>query len=135
MEELKRYLADGPTEQEVADAKNAWLEQQKVSRSNDGSVAGQMASNLNLDRTFAFIGQRENRVSRIDRGRYTRGVQEARQPCKTCNCPRWRFQGVISTPQNPRAKSRLSVLLAMWLDEFHSNTTGLQTLELSQTPT
>ncbi len=68
MEELTRFLADGPTEQEVADAKNAWLEQQKVSRSSDGSVVGQMASNLHLDRTFEFIGQREQRLSQLTAG-------------------------------------------------------------------
>lgn len=65
MEELTRYLADGPTEKEVTDAKNAWLEQQKVSRANDGSIAGQMASNLHLDRTFDFVAQREKRVAAL----------------------------------------------------------------------
>ncbi len=65
MEELNRFLADGPTDQEVADAKNAWLEQQKVSRSSDGSIAGQMGSNLHLDRTFQFLSDREKRVAQL----------------------------------------------------------------------
>jgi zinc protease len=65
MEELTRFLAEGPTEQEVENAKTAWLENQKVSRSNDGSIAGQMASNLHLDRTFEFVREREERVAQL----------------------------------------------------------------------
>ena len=63
LEELEMFLKDGPTEQEVADAKNAWLERQKVSRSNDGSIAGQIISNLYLGRTFEFTAKREKRIS------------------------------------------------------------------------
>ena len=65
MEELEMFLKDGPTEQEVADAKNAWLERQKVSRSNDGSIAGQIISNLHLGRTFEFTANREKRISEL----------------------------------------------------------------------
>ncbi len=65
LEELTRFLADGPTDKEVADAKNAWLEQQKVSRASDGSIVGQMVSNLNLDRTFEFTAKREARVAQL----------------------------------------------------------------------
>ena len=65
MEELEKFLKDGPTEQEVADAKNAWLERQKVSRSNDGSIAGQITSNLYLGRTFEFTANREKRISEL----------------------------------------------------------------------
>ncbi len=65
MEELTRFLSDGPTEQEVADAQTAWLERQKVSRSNDGSIAGQMVNNLHLERTFEFARQREQRIAEL----------------------------------------------------------------------
>ena len=63
MNELERFLAEGPTEKEVADAKQAWLERQKVSRSSDALIAGLMVSNLDLDRTFEFQSRREERIS------------------------------------------------------------------------
>ena len=63
LEELERFLAEGPTETEVADAKYAWLERQKVSRSSDGQIASQIVSNLALDRTFEFQSRREERIS------------------------------------------------------------------------
>jgi zinc protease len=65
LEELKKFLAEGPTERELADAKKAWLEQQKVFRANDGPIAGQLSSNLYLDRTFEFIARREQRVAEL----------------------------------------------------------------------
>ncbi len=65
MEELTRFIQDGPSDQEVEDAKTAWLETQKVSRSNDGSIAGQLSSNLYLDRNFAYISEREARIAAL----------------------------------------------------------------------
>ncbi len=61
-EELKRFIADGPTEQELVDAQKAFLESEKVSRTGDSSIAGQLISNLHLGRTFAYTAEREKRV-------------------------------------------------------------------------
>ncbi len=65
MEELTRFIIDGPTDKEVADAQTAWLESRKVSRSSDGSIAGQINSNLYLDRTFDFTAEREKRIANL----------------------------------------------------------------------
>lgn len=65
MEELGRFLADGPTDGEVRDAQKAWLESRKVSRASDGAIAGQMAANLHLERTFGWTRERERQVSAL----------------------------------------------------------------------
>ena len=65
MEELNRFISDGPTDAEVADSKKAWLESQKLSRTSDGSVAGQITSNLNLNRTFAYALEREKQIEAL----------------------------------------------------------------------
>ena len=65
MEELTRFIKEGPTDQEVADAQTAWLEAQKVSRSSDGSIAGQIISNLYLDRTFEYTSKVEKRIAEL----------------------------------------------------------------------
>jgi zinc protease len=62
IEELMRFLKDGPTENEVADAKRAFVEAQKVGRTADGAIAGQIVSNLNTDRTFAFAADQEKAI-------------------------------------------------------------------------
>ncbi len=62
MEELRRYLKDGPTEKEVADAKQAFVESQKVGRTGDAAIAGQIVANLNTGRTFAFAADQEKAI-------------------------------------------------------------------------
>ena len=62
MEELERFLKDGPTEKEVADAKQAFVEAQKVGRTGDAAIAGQIVSNLNTGRTFAFAADQEKAI-------------------------------------------------------------------------
>ena len=65
LEELNRFIKDGPTEQEMVDSKKAFLESLKISRSADQAIAGQLTSNLNLDRTFAFTAEKETRISNL----------------------------------------------------------------------
>jgi zinc protease len=62
MEELHRFLKDGPTDREVADAKQAFVESQKVSRTADAAIAGAIVANLHAGRTFAFTANLENAI-------------------------------------------------------------------------
>jgi zinc protease len=62
LEELTRFLAEGPTESEVADAKKAFLEAQKVARTGDASIAGQIVTNLNMGRKFAHTAELEKQI-------------------------------------------------------------------------
>ena len=65
MEELQRFIKDGPTETELSDAKKSLLESLKVSRTNDGAIAGQLVSNMHLGRTFAYSKAREERIQSL----------------------------------------------------------------------
>ncbi len=62
MDELERFLKDGPTEREVADAKGAYVESQKVGRTSDAAIAAQIVSNLETGRTFAFAAEQEKAI-------------------------------------------------------------------------
>ena len=62
MEELERFLKDGPTDKEVAEAKQAFVEAQKLSRTADAAIAAQIVSNLNTARTFAFVAEQEKAI-------------------------------------------------------------------------
>lgn len=73
MEELQRFINDGPTETELADAKKAYLEARKIGRASDGSIAGQLASNLDLGRSFAYIAKEEKQIEALT----TKDVQAA----------------------------------------------------------
>lgn len=65
MEELNRFIDAGPTEAEMVDAKKAFLEAIKVSRTGDSAIAGQLASNLYLGRTFAYSKEREEMIDAL----------------------------------------------------------------------
>ncbi len=65
MEELTKFLTEGPTESELADAKRAYLEAQKVGRTGDAGIAGQIVSNLNLGRTFGHAAAQEKRIEAL----------------------------------------------------------------------
>ncbi|MFO0925134.1 MAG: pitrilysin family protein [Pirellulales bacterium] len=64
-EELTRFIEGGPTSEELADAKKAFLEASKVARTGDAGIASQIVSNLNLDRTFAFTAQQEKMIAKL----------------------------------------------------------------------
>jgi zinc protease len=65
VEELNEFLANGPTPQELGDAKQAYLEAQKVGRTGDAAIAGQIATNLQLGRTFAHTTELEKRFTAL----------------------------------------------------------------------
>src|SRR5262249_39477275 len=64
-EELQRFLEDGPTAQELAEAKQAYLESQKVGRTSDAGIAGQILQNLDLGRTFAHAAEQEKSIAAL----------------------------------------------------------------------
>ncbi len=65
MEELTRFIDDGPTEKELSDAKTAYLEARKIGRAADASIAGQLASNLDLGKTFADVAKEEKQIEAL----------------------------------------------------------------------
>jgi zinc protease len=65
MEELTEFLANGPSPKELADAQKAYIEAQKVGRTADLAIAGQIATNLRLGRTFAYSKEREQRIAAL----------------------------------------------------------------------
>jgi zinc protease len=65
MEELNRFIELGPTEAELVDAKKAYLESRKIGRASDAAIAGQLASNLDLGRTMAYVAEEEKQIENL----------------------------------------------------------------------
>jgi zinc protease len=63
LEELAEFLANGPTATEVADARKAYLESQKVGRTADGAIAGQIVTHLHLGRNFTYDRELETKIA------------------------------------------------------------------------
>jgi zinc protease len=64
-EELKDFLTNGPSVSELNDAKKGYLEGQKVGRTSDGAIAGEIAVNLQLGRTFGHTRELEKRIAAL----------------------------------------------------------------------
>lgn len=65
IEELAKFIADGPSLEELTDAKQAFLESQKLGRNSDSGIAGQIVTNLQLGRSFAYSAEREKRIAAL----------------------------------------------------------------------
>ena len=64
-EELSEFLTNGPSAAELTDAQKAYLEAQKVGRTGDAALAGQIAMNLQLGRSFEHISEMEKRIAAL----------------------------------------------------------------------
>ena len=61
-EELQRFVRDGITEKELADAKDGLLTAYANARANDGTVAGTLHRNLYLERTMQWTSDHESAI-------------------------------------------------------------------------
>ena len=64
-EEIGKALTEGFTEAELAEAKKGWKQGEEVYRTEDGPLAGRLASYLTLDRTMAFDKDLEAKVAAL----------------------------------------------------------------------
>jgi zinc protease len=64
-EELARALRDGFTQQELAQAKQGWLQNAQVERSHDAALAGELANYLFIDRKLAYDAELERRLAAL----------------------------------------------------------------------
>ncbi len=64
-EELDRSLKDGFTQKELDEARNGLLSERRLTRAQDGAVAGGLAENLRLGRTFARSQQVDDAIAAL----------------------------------------------------------------------
>ena len=64
-EELARAIKDGFTSQELAEGKRGLLAFRKLSRAQDRNLAGGLANNLDLGRTFAISARVDDALSKL----------------------------------------------------------------------
>lgn len=65
VEEMKRAINEGFTDQELAAAKSGWLQAQQVSREQDRELTGKLAEHTFWDRTMQWDADLERRVSEL----------------------------------------------------------------------
>ncbi|TWU45928.1 Protease 3 precursor [Novipirellula aureliae] len=61
-EELDRLLREGVSKEELAKAKEAYLQRNRVSRSDDASLASELLSTIFNERTMAYYAEHEDQI-------------------------------------------------------------------------
>ncbi len=64
-EELDGFLKEGVGQQELEDAKKAFVESRKVARGSDGALLGQLLNHLHLGRPYDYDQQVEKKVTAL----------------------------------------------------------------------
>jgi zinc protease len=79
-DELAKTSKDGFTAEELAAAKKAWLQERVLGRSQDGSLAGLLASHERWGRTMQFDQDLDNKVSALTAEQVTAAFRRALDP-------------------------------------------------------
>jgi zinc protease len=79
-DELALTSKDGFTAEELAAAKKAWLQERVLGRSQDGSLAGLLASHERWGRTMQFDQDLDNKVSALTAEQVTAAFRRALDP-------------------------------------------------------
>jgi zinc protease len=64
-EEVAKFLKDGVSLEELEGGKKAYLDAQKVERSDDANLAAELANHLWVGRTFRFVAEQEKKVEAL----------------------------------------------------------------------
>jgi zinc protease len=79
-DELAKTEKDGFTSAELAAAQKAWLQERVLGRSQDGSLAGLLASNERWGRTMQFAGDLDKKVGGLTADQVTAALKRAVDP-------------------------------------------------------
>lgn len=81
-EEIAKFLKEGPSASEVDEGKKAFVESLKVGRSNDGTLATQLANGLNYGRTYLFYADLEKKLLDLQPGDIQGAFKKVLDPAK-----------------------------------------------------
>lgn len=81
-EELDKALKDGFTAEELGAAKTSWLQGQETSRTQDGALAGRLASNLFLGRNLVWQADLETKVKAVTNEQIVAALRKFLDPTK-----------------------------------------------------
>jgi zinc protease len=81
-QELDKALKDGFTPEEIAAAKTSWLQGQATNRTQDGALAGRLASNLFYGRDMAWQTDLETKVKALTNEQIVAALRKFLEPAK-----------------------------------------------------
>lgn len=101
-EELGRALKDGFTPSEVDSDRSGWLQSQQVRRSDDRSLAQQLATHEQDGRTFAFNENLENKVRELTPEQVLTAMRNVIDPARITIVKAGDFKKAASAPPSSK---------------------------------
>ena len=99
-EELELMQTEGFTEKELAQAKSGYLQRRRISRSEDGRLAGMLSSYLEMGRTLNWDAQYEQKVDQLAVDQVNKVTKQYVQPSKLTLVEAGDFQKKKAEGQN-----------------------------------
>jgi zinc protease len=84
-EELAKFVKDGITAEELADAKKGWQEERKISRAQDRSLAAGHVAQTAANRTLAFVEKVDAQIEATTLEEVNAAIRKALDPAKFLN--------------------------------------------------
>jgi zinc protease len=81
-EELAKWVAQGVTEQELAEAKSGILQSRKISRSEDAALAGGWVDLMSHGRDMAYVQTQEDKLKAVTREQVQQAIARHLSPAK-----------------------------------------------------
>jgi zinc protease len=103
-EELSRFVQDGLNEQELEDAKKSLLEERKISRAQDPSLAASLVGQLHNGRTMAFTEQIDLAIEKVNLAEVNAALRQHIDPAKFLHVYAGDFAGAAPSTSKPAIK-------------------------------
>jgi zinc protease len=84
-EELARFIKDGITAEELADAKKGWQEERKISRAQDRALAAGHVAQTAANRTLAFVEKVDAQIEATTLEEVNAAIRTSLDPAKFLN--------------------------------------------------
>jgi zinc protease len=84
-EELAKFVKDGVSAEELADAKRGWQEERKISRAQDRALAAGHVAQTAANRTLSFAEQIDAQIESTTLAQVNAAIRQSLEPVKFLN--------------------------------------------------
>jgi zinc protease len=103
-EEVNKFLKDGVSLDELETGKKAYLDARKVERSDDATLASELASGLFVGRTFQFVADEEKKIAALTASDVSKAFSKVLDPKKLVIAQAGDFAKAAKEAKEPEKK-------------------------------
>ena len=105
-EEVGKFLKEGVSLEELEGGKQAYLKAQRMERSDDAALAGELATGLYIGRTFQFVADKEKKIEALSPGDVSKAFAKVIDPKKLVIAEAGDFVKAAKEPKKESPKGK-----------------------------